>query len=327
MKKALFIGIYILILFATLELTLRGVLSVKRFFDIEMWRYRLNLRMEASDARLSHKHIPGAKAKLYGVDIDINSKGLRDREFEYKKNPGTERILFLGDSLTLGWGVPFEFIFTKLLEKELTSFRKIRTEVINAGVVQYNSEQEFTYYKTEGYKYDSDLVMLLYFINDAEPTPIYSEPDLMEHSILFVFLYNQINRIRIKFDSTKNFYEHYSSFYRPGNNGWSDAQKSLLSLKKEIENNGKKFVVAVCPELRKFKNKYIFSIEHKKIMAFLRDSNINHIDLLPVFQKGVDVESKVWVSREDSHPNILGHRIIANGIKEFLIKRSNQFLN
>ena len=51
-----------------------------------------------------------------------------------------------------------------------------------------------------------------------------------------------------------------------------------------------------------------------ELKAFEMDSGsdlekINNIDLLPEFQNKVGKESDVWVSREDSHPNILGHRI------------------
>jgi lysophospholipase L1-like esterase len=72
-----------------------------------------------------------------------------------------ERILVLGDSFTWGYGVEESERFSQVLEKSLN------VEVINAGVSGYSTDQELLWYRSEGIKYDSDLVILELAGNDV----------------------------------------------------------------------------------------------------------------------------------------------------------------
>ena len=42
----------------------------------------------------------------------------------------------------------------------------------------YNTIQEVGYFFTEGYKYRPDVVVLNYFVNDAEPVPEHHTPSI-----------------------------------------------------------------------------------------------------------------------------------------------------
>ncbi|MGB0578792.1 MAG: SGNH/GDSL hydrolase family protein, partial [Limisphaerales bacterium] len=89
----------------------------------------------------------------------INSKGLRDREYPYEKTPGTKRILVLGDSYTWGYGVGNNERFTDFLEQQLEE-----CEVLNSGVSGYGTDQEYLWFRSEGVKYQPDLVILAFFV-------------------------------------------------------------------------------------------------------------------------------------------------------------------
>ena len=309
-----------LLIYTFFEIAVRVLVWFYPYYDVEMWRYGTLFKQRSSEPEMSHRHIPNQSANLYGVEISINSKGLRDREFEYDKKPGVYRILFLGDSLTLGWGVEFDDLFSKRLEPALSNLLGKPTEVINTGVGNYNTEQEWTYYKTEGSKYNSDEVMLLYFINDAEPTPIYSEATLKENSMLLVFLWSRIKKILVKFGQTKNFLNYYNDLYLDEAEGWRISRESLIAIRNTVQEKGNRFLVIVCPELRSFRSAYPFRVSHEKIIDFLNNQGIQSIDLLPIFRKKISNEKNVWVSWEDSHPNALGHKVIADGIFEYYRK-------
>ena len=78
---------------------------------------------------------PGTEVRYKSVEFDykvsINSLGLRDNEFNLEKEKKF-RIVCLGDSWTIGWGVNLEDSYPKQLEKYLRSKGK-NVEVINCG--------------------------------------------------------------------------------------------------------------------------------------------------------------------------------------------------
>jgi hypothetical protein len=110
----------------------------------------------SADPLIAYEHAPNRAAVLMGVDFRTNSKGLRDREFAYDRKPGTLRVLMLGDSLTVGWGMSVEQTFSKRIEKSFAA-DGVDAEVINTGVGNHNTIQEVEYFLTEGFKYHPDI--------------------------------------------------------------------------------------------------------------------------------------------------------------------------
>ena len=125
-----------------LEVGLRIAFYRSKDFSMEMWKYAVQLKRPVPDSNLSFAHAPNSQAFLMGVDVKINSHGLRDYEYPLTKPPGTYRIIMLGDSTTFGWGVRLEDTAAKILERKLNEARSAgykRFEVINAGVGNYDT--------------------------------------------------------------------------------------------------------------------------------------------------------------------------------------------
>ena len=120
------------------------------------------------DPLLGWRNIPGWEANTNGKKLTINSRGLRDREYALAKPAGVRRVLVLGDSYTWGYGVADDEIYTEVLERSLAS-RGAKVQVINSGVSGWGTDQEFLFLKSEGIKYQPDVVVLaLYLTNDPE---------------------------------------------------------------------------------------------------------------------------------------------------------------
>jgi len=114
--------------------------------------------------------VPGYKGLSRGENTafaEINPKGLRDYEYGYEKDAGTFRILVLGDSFCEAIGLPLEEAFHKRLEKKLNDKVKgPKVEVINTGVSGFGTDNELLFCIHEGYKYDPDLVLLVFNVGN-----------------------------------------------------------------------------------------------------------------------------------------------------------------
>ena len=114
---------------------------------------------------------PGSEYEWQTIPVNINSHGLRGPETTYEKPPATYRILNLGDSIVMGWGVHEENTYGRQLESllEAESGGDLHFEVINAGVPGWNLENAFAYLQAEGLKYEPDLILLgLTIANDIK---------------------------------------------------------------------------------------------------------------------------------------------------------------
>jgi len=118
------------------------------------------------DSTLGWKNVPNWTATTRGNSLTINSLGLRGREYRYQKPAGIRRILVLGDSFTWGYGVGDEDVFTEVLQRRLQSQGR-DTQVINTGVSGWGTGQQYLFLKSEGFRYQPDVVVLaFYLLND-----------------------------------------------------------------------------------------------------------------------------------------------------------------
>ncbi|UCF05587.1 MAG: hypothetical protein JSV33_00705 [bacterium] len=106
---------------------------------------------------------------LYGLNPnhpEINSQGLRDDEVTVPKPAGCLRILILGDSITFGTLIGKEKAYPSKLERLLRAQSR-SVDVINAGVSGYTAYNELQYYLVEGRKYEPDIVIVAFCMNDV----------------------------------------------------------------------------------------------------------------------------------------------------------------
>lgn len=111
------------------------------------------------------------------VTIKTNKMGLRNREIVMPKPAGTTRILFVGDSYTVGWGVGQDEAFPQVTErllKEVLPNKNIET--INAGLTASGLGYDYLFLKNELKKIDADIVVVgFYLFNDIAENLYYSD--------------------------------------------------------------------------------------------------------------------------------------------------------
>jgi len=119
------------------------------------------------DDELIFRHRPNYRATYGGIDYSFNDLGLRDRAVGVRR-PGELRVLFLGDSITLGAGVSIEDAFPLGVERRLAQRLRRPVRTINSGVGGYNTTQEWAFLKRHGDALLPDAIFLLYVYNDVE---------------------------------------------------------------------------------------------------------------------------------------------------------------
>ena len=295
---------------ASVEVFVRLVVDDGMQFDLEMWKYARDVKQIATDPLIGHAHRPNAQARLMGVDVKINSKGLRDREIPYERAPSTVRILMLGDSFTEGWGVPFEQTFSKRIER-LYAERGMKAEVINAGVGNYDTIMEVSYFLDEGYKYRPDIVVLNYTFNDAEPVPAYSRPNwLLRQCYSCVFVFGRLDVLARDASVRPDWKNYYLALYGGGASaGWLAAKAAMRKLAAETRSRRIKLLVATLPELHELKN-YPLQRITDLVREATGEDGVDFIDVLPALQSYDP--ATLWVSPTDPHPNAKANEAIAN---------------
>lgn len=289
-----------------LEVALRLYFSANTNYNIEMWKYSQALKSSVMDER-SHTHIPEKSKRLMNVDISTNSLGFRASEL---KSHG-KRILALGDSLTLGWGVPQAETFVARLENALQE-KEPRTQFLNLGIGNSNLTQLRAKFEIEGQSLNPDGVVYFWYINDAEATQIEKPESLLGKSILTAFLAHSFHNLAQSLHLKKDFREVYNNHYQL--ESWQAFKKELQKL--QFAAGPGKLKVILLPDFRDLKN-YPFIEIHRQVRELCTDLGIPHLDLLSAFQD--KDSSELWVSADDPHPNSKAHEMIAKEVQGFIM--------
>ena len=107
-----------------------------------------------ADSRTTHR------SWEFEYTLSTNSRGLRDDETPYERTAGLDRLVLLGDSFAMGYGVERAHSLEKRLEQLLDA------EVVNLAVPGYGTDQALLAYESEGRKYHPDVVLLAFTIDN-----------------------------------------------------------------------------------------------------------------------------------------------------------------
>jgi lysophospholipase L1-like esterase len=316
----------ILVSCLAMEVALRVIFAHSLDFSMEMWKYAVQLKRPVANPQLSFAHVPNRSAFLMGVPVSINSEGLRDREFTLRKPPGVYRIMMLGDSTTLGWGVRQEDTAAKFLEQKLNmrlppGYTKV--EVMNAGVGNYNTVQEAAYYETIGRNYHPDLVILVFFINDAEPVPVEKKSFLIDRSYLVAFATNRLDGLLRHAGVRPDWKSYYASLYDDDRPGFQACKQALTGLTDSTRSDGAKLLVAILPELHQINgDSYPFRAAHQKIENAMAAERVPVVELIDGL-KDHGPEARLWVTPLDDHPDAEAYGLISDQLQQWVLSNTS----
>jgi len=117
------------------------------------------------DAELGWSHRPGLRIEsMYGdkTRFTTNAQGFRAREnFAKGVPPGKHRVVALGDSFTMGYGVGDESTYPSQMQALCPVL-----QTVNMGQGGYGADQAYLWYKRDGVKLDANVLLFAVVAED-----------------------------------------------------------------------------------------------------------------------------------------------------------------
>ena len=294
--------------FVVCLLVLEGGLRIKNLnmqnYHIEMWKYSNTLKFRSDDPVLGHEHRTNTTAVLQSIDIRTNSYGMRGAEPQ-NRDDVARRILFIGSSITLGWGVAEEDTMSVLLDNAFGP----DVEVLNAGVGNYNAVRYIHAFLKSGKELQPTDIVIHYFVNDAEKLDRGRDSWILRNSQLAVMGWILVQRVNAMIGGG-DLVSHYQEVYAEDAAGFQEAQATFVELFAYADENDIRLYFSMVPDVHNLQN-YAFGFIHEKMKTVVEAQGMTFIDLLPAFD-GVTVPQAVWAMPGDPHPNALGHQLMAD---------------
>ena len=285
-------------------------------FDVEMWRYAREIKTESSVPGMVEEHQPDKESKLMGVRIRTDAHGFRlpDSDTAERRKSNNRIVVALGDSLTLGWGVPEGNTYSDLLEKALNeragqSNARLFT-VFNAGIGNSNTSMEVERYQQDIRRLKPEWLILGFFINDAEPDPVANNSIVVKYSALAALISTQ-RSIR-----TGARYENYQTYYRglydDDRPGYQRMKQRLGELGRLLREDKVGATMVLLPEMHEPRGFGPFADVYEKVAALARENGFEVIDASKDFLAGPG--NDYWVARDDAHPNAAAQILFATAL-------------
>jgi len=304
--KIIKIVLYQVLILVTSIVIIEGVVRVvnsdMKNYDIEMWRYANELKMQ--DPVLGHNHLTNKGSVLQGVEIKLNSKGMRSDEFGIDD----KKILFLGSSISLGWGVEQKDSYPGIIQTKLSS-NLINYKVLNGSIGNYNTFRYVNNFLSNQTDIEPEVIVINYFINDAETLPINRSNWLIKNSQLFATLTITYKKLFSK--SGFDLKQYYKDLYKDDNQSFLEMKESLNKLSEYSKRTNSQVLLTIIPDIH-FLEDYPFKTIHEKMKTLSTELGFEYHDLLPSL-KNIPFE-ELQIIPGDSHPNEFGHQRISESL-------------
>ena len=253
----------------------------------------------------------------HSLTYRINNYGFRGSDFSIKRNDKL-RIAVIGDSFSWGSGVKLRDRFSAILEDRLNEDNIVghKYEVYNFGLPGYNTVNEITLYEKIILKFQPDLLIVSFFLNDVNLPPdkpflwnpkTRNKSRIIRHSRLARLILGQIDNKR----AITQFEINVRNAYQENHPGIKSVEQNLQKLGRLNRQMSIPTLFVIFPWLDKLQlESYPFHDAHKKVRNIAQKEGFEVIDLLDSFL-GMK-PSDLWVHKVDPHPNELGNKIASN---------------
>ncbi len=300
---------------------------------VEKWRMRLACNPRIGFEPIPHLDAAGQSVQFYGYRGASNSMGFRDSEHPVAKPSGSKRILVLGDSIAAGlWIERDEDVLPAMLERELVA-RGRAVDVMNFGVLGYNTQQEVEILREKGLRYRPDLVVLAYCLNDRQR----DDGHIYGHLLAAERNETRLNAARVPTWVARSAlfrllsYRAFASLRSPPEGGdradperfaRDTVDESFGVLAELARRHRFEVLVIVFPDftgIEAMSPDYAFQPLHDAVAALSERSGFFRLDLLAAFRRCKQERPGELVAFDRYHPRPRGSACAAKTIAEFVL--------
>lgn len=282
--------------------------------------------LPVSDNTVDWRYQPNSEVSIGTVMLRYNTEGFRDTEHAKNKPAGIKRTLVLGDSVTMGYGVEWPAMFSTVVQAGLPA----NHEVITLAMGGLNTPQEVYLFENIGLKYEIDLLVVNFVLNDADFPTRYEasrrflegvdsriglfnlkvDPELkrfLKSSALIYFVKESVEILKGRIYGYED-KDHYTKVWESPSN--REKVSSSFGQLRNLQSQHKfSVVVIIWPILMKYEQ-YRYAEVHKWVRQQAENSGFDVIDLLRDFSE--HSHRDLQLNAEDNvHPNQKGHLIAA----------------
>lgn len=305
-----FVLLGLLLACATVEGLVRVATSSQQNYLIEMWRYATLLKRPSADPTIGHEHIPGASAMLQGVEVSINSLGMRGPEPDLSTR-GRHKVVIIGDSTAMGWGLPE----SQTLRAQLANRLGSGAEVMTTGVGNMNMTQIVANWLRLADAVRPHTVIVL----ATARAPLVQETGnagwLVRHSQAYALMVSVVEMTRSNTRGQAGLVAAYEQMWGVGP-GRLAMGEALDRLKADQARHRYRVVVMMVPEphsLQPYRFNFITEIMREESES----RGWTFLDPLPKLQQR-SAES-YWVASNDVHPNEAAFQVMADVLMPHLL--------
>lgn len=295
-----------------------------------------------SDSGLGWRGRPSIKMRFHRPDFDAlvetGADGWRSADPAPPAAP-TQKILFLGDSFTWGWGVSQGEVFTDELQRRLSP----AIGIYNRGVNAFGTAQEYLLMERELGQTHYDHVVLMFFFNDVSNNvdgrrgrrPYFALADdrllpvnlpaaplmspvtrfLKDHVRSFQFIDYEINSLLDRLEGEDEPADTPGpDLDRENLPGAAETAHLLVAMQRLAQDKHARFTVVWIPHRTELEREISVVPYVRAARAIVEDAcrraGIPFIDLAPAFrQRALSGEALIFA--HDEHWNAAGHRLAA----------------
>jgi hypothetical protein len=287
---------------------------------------------------------PGETYTWQGIQVQINSQGLRGPQVALEKPSGMYRILNLGDSVVFGWGVGQDDSYGHQLQELLNerySDNQTTYQVINAGVPGWNMDNMLAYLEAEGLAFQPDLILLNFTtVNDvyggsALSTSARTFLDLLrDHTYFWPFLSVQRHMLAVRTGNVEavpvlNPPINAEAYFplQEEDPQWDAVWEPIRDMATQAGEHDSEFLLIILPTAFQVEDLEYSELPQQVLEDRSREAGIEVLNPLPVFREacrqappgeGCGPENRYLWADMWMHPSELGHRLMAQSILDRL---------